>query len=52
MLETLVFPTHGRNATQYLAIESNPRTQGMYADYGIPSIKVFENEQWTELPKP
>ena len=52
MLETLVFPKHGRNSTQYLAIESNPRTQGMYADYGIPSIKVFENEQWTELPKP
>lgn len=49
MLEELVFPKHGRNA-QYLAIESNPRTHAMYAEYGIPSVKIYENEQWTELP--
>ena len=50
MLEELVFPKHGH--AQYLAIESNPRTQVMYAEFGIPSIKVYENETWTELPKP
>ncbi len=52
MLETLVFPEHGNNGEQYLAIESNPKTQRMYAEFGIPSIKVFENETWTTLPKP
>jgi hypothetical protein len=50
MLEQLVLPKHGRS--EYLAIESNPRTQGMYAEFGIPSVKVFENETWTTLPTP
>ena len=50
MLEQLVLPKHGRS--EYLAIESNPRTQAMYAEFGIPSVKVFENEQWTTLPTP
>lgn len=52
MLEQLVFPEHGSNGEQYLAIESNPKTQRMYAEFGIPSIKVFENETWKTLPKP
>ncbi|MAR56281.1 MAG: hypothetical protein CMM93_03780 [Rickettsiales bacterium] len=52
MLQELVFPAHGENGKQYLAIESNPRTQAMYAEYGIPSIKVCENEEWKTLPTP
>jgi hypothetical protein len=52
MLEQLVLPKHGSSGEQYLAIESNPRTQAMYAEFGIPSVKVFENEQWTTLPTP
>lgn len=52
MLEQLVFPKHGKNPKQYLAIESNPRTQAMYGEFGIPSIKVCEHEVWTTLPTP
>jgi hypothetical protein len=48
MLERLVFPKHGR--TEYLAIESNPRTHAMYAEYNIPSIKINEDEIWKTLP--
>ena len=52
MLERLVFPEHGSNGAHYLAIESNPKTQAIYAECDIPSIKIFENEIWTQLPKP
>lgn len=51
MLEQLVLPKHGRSGEQYLAIESNPRTQGMYAEFGMPSVKVCEGKEWSELQK-
>jgi hypothetical protein len=44
-----IFPRHGRD-TPYLGIESNPRTRAMYRRYGIQSIFVEENTQWTSLP--
>ena len=34
-LEKEVLPTHGRNPEKYLAIESNPKTREMYAEFGI-----------------
>lgn len=50
MLEELVLPKHGKDGKQYLAIESNPRTQTMYAEYGITCVKVDENNTWKKLP--
>lgn len=52
MLEELVFPKHGKSGSQYLAIESNPRTHAMYSEYGIAYMKVGEGEEWTTLPTP
>lgn len=34
-LEKAVIPTHGDDAEKYLAIESNPETREMYAEFGI-----------------
>ena len=34
-LEKAVLPTHGDDPNKYLAIESNPRTREMYAEFGI-----------------
>ncbi len=34
-LEKAVLPTHGDDPDKYLAIESNPRTREMYAEFGI-----------------
>ncbi len=34
-LEKAVLPTHGRDPSRYLAIESNPRTRKMYEEFGI-----------------
>ena len=34
-LEKAVLPTHGRDVEKYLAIESNPKTREMYAEFGI-----------------
>lgn len=39
ILNQYVFPTHGREA-QYLALESNPSTKKMYANYNIPSTSI------------
>jgi len=39
LLETAVFPVHGRDA-KYLAIESNPRTREMYAKFNVPCLWV------------
>ena len=35
ILQRFVFPKHGEEPTQYLALESNPLTRDMYADHGI-----------------
>ena len=34
-LEKAVLPEHGNDSEKYLAIESNPRTRKMYAEFGI-----------------
>ena len=34
-LEKAVLPTHGSDPSKYLAIESNPKTREMYAEFGI-----------------
>ena len=34
-LEKAILPTHGNEAEKYLAIESNPKTREMYAEFGI-----------------
>jgi hypothetical protein len=41
LLKKEVFPNHGED-TQYLAIESNPRTREMYAKFSIPCLWVTE----------
>jgi len=38
ILIDLVFPKYGRG--DYYAIESNPKTRGVYATLGIPSVWV------------
>jgi len=46
LLHRNVFPQWGSDS-KYLAIESNPRTRGMYAKLGIPSLWV--NSSGTSL---
>jgi hypothetical protein len=41
-----IFPIHGRHS-QYLAVESNPRTRKMYADLAIPCLWVKQG--WKSL---
>lgn len=47
LLLKYIFPRHGEDGTQYLAIESNPITRGMYRHHGIPSVRV-DTEQSVE----
>ncbi len=37
-LRRFIFPKHGSTESQYLAIESNPKTRAMYARYGIEAV--------------
>lgn len=37
-LRRFIFPKHGSAGSQYLAIESNPKTRAMYARYGIKAV--------------
>lgn len=37
-LRRFIFPKHGSAGSQYLAIESNPKTRAMYARYGIEAV--------------
>ena len=46
LLHRDIFPQWGRD-TRYLAIESNPRSREMYANFGIPSLWV--NSSGTSL---
>ena len=34
-LQRFIFPKHGNNGKIYYAVESNPNTRAMYAEYGI-----------------
>jgi hypothetical protein len=38
ILKRFVFPKHGTEGNQYFAVESNPRTREMYAEYGIKAL--------------
>ncbi len=52
ILERHVFPAHGRpDRTRYVAIESNPRTAVMYASYGIPAMRVWDEWQYGDSTK-
>jgi hypothetical protein len=48
-----IFPRHGRPAdgARYVAIESNPRTAVMYAGYGIPALRVWDEWQYGDSAK-
>lgn len=55
-LRRWIFDKHGRNAAQYYAVESNPKTRAMYARYGIEAapydkfIKTVGKEPVVEEP--
>ena len=52
ILERHVFPKHGRpGKAAYVAIESNPRTAVMYASYGIPAMRVWDEWQYGDSTK-
>jgi hypothetical protein len=52
ILERHIFPRHGRpGKTAYIAIESNPRTAVMYASYGIPAMRVWDEWQYGDSTK-
>ena len=50
VLLTKIFPKYGRPAdgTRYYAVESNPRTAVMYAGYGIPALRVWDDWQYVD----
>lgn len=50
LLLTRIFPKYGRPAdgTRYYAVESNPRTAFMYAGYGIPALRVWDDWQYVD----
>ena len=50
VLLTRIFPKYGRpsDGTRYLAVESNPRTAFMYAGYGIPALRVWDDWQYVD----
>ena len=53
VLRRAIFPRHGRPAdgARYVAIESNPRTAVMYAGYGIPALRVWDDWQYGDSTK-
>ena len=50
VLLTRIFPRYGKPAdgTRYYAVESNPRTAFMYAGYGIPALRVWDDWQYVD----
>ena len=50
LLLTRIFPKYGRpsDGTRYVAVESNPRTAIMYAGYGIPALRVWDDWQYVD----
>jgi hypothetical protein len=50
VLLTRIFPKYGRpsDGARYLAVESNPRTAFMYAGYGIPALRVWDDWQYVD----
>jgi hypothetical protein len=48
MLKEHVLPKY--KGAEMLAIESNPATRGMYARYGIRTVKIEPGDEWQTLP--
>lgn len=50
ILLTRIFPRYGRpsEGTRYIAVESNPRTAFMYAGYGIPAMRIWDDWQYVD----
>lgn len=50
VLLTKIFPKYGKpsDGTRYYAVESNPRTAIMYAGYGIPALRVWDDWQYVD----
>ena len=50
VLLTRIFPKYGKpsDGTRYYAVESNPRTAFMYAGYGIPALRVWDDWQYVD----
>jgi len=50
VLLTRIFPRYGKpsDGTRYVAVESNPRTAIMYAGYGIPALRVWDDWQYVD----
>lgn len=44
ILKDHIFPQHGTDGNKYFAIESNPQTKAMYAEYGIQSLSVGQSD--------
>lgn len=50
MMKDYVFKDHGDDPKNFFGIESNPKTRSMYANLGIASAKIENNEVWDKLP--
>jgi hypothetical protein len=50
LLQTYVYPIHGRAKSRYLAIESNNRTREMYRRENIRAIDCEREGQWEAIP--
>lgn len=50
LLTAYVFPQHGMQMSQYLAIESNAETRKMYASIGIRAIDCERQGKWHAIP--
>ena len=50
VLLTKIFPRYGKpsDGTRYYAVESNPRTALMYAGFGIPALRVWDDWQYVD----
>ena len=43
-----LYSLHAADGTRYYAVESNPRTAFMYASYGIPALRVWDDWQYVD----
>ena len=50
LLHSYVFPQHGMQVSQYLAIESNSETRKMYQSLGIRAIDCERQGKWHAIP--
>lgn len=50
VIDRVIFPNHGDDPSQYLALESNPKTRAAYERRGIRALPVTEGAPWRKLP--